>query len=406
MLRILLVFVLACACHAVPSLARAQELQPDEPSELARFQYGPIRFTPVLLVRNIGVDTNVFNQASAPESDFTASIGPGADYWVRLGRARVVGKTALEYNYFQEFKTERSISTQNEVRVELPLNRIMPFLEGAYDNRRRRPDYEIDLRTRYRTMRIGGGVDVRASSRTTVRFEADQGQLRFDEHSTYFGSDLGDELDRTTRLYRLSVRRALTPLTTFVVQTERQEDRFDVSVDRDADSYRIFPGVELDPHALIGGRGFVGYRSFRTHEADVPDYDGVVALVEAVYALRATRFGVAVQRDVWYSYELIEPYFVVTDVTLEVTQKVTYNWDTVGRFGRQILDYQRRESFGPSERTDMVWRVGGGIGRRVGRTARIGFDVDHIRRDSPELPERSYEGWRIGGSLVYGVQGS
>jgi hypothetical protein len=405
-LRLLLVLVLAFACQAVPSLAAAQETRPDDPSELARFRFGPIRFTPLLQVRNIGLDTNVFNEASEPERDFTASIGPGADYWVRLGRARIVGKTGLEYNYFQEFKTERSISTQNEVRLELPLNRIVPFVEGAYDNRRRRPDYEIDLRTRYRTMRIGGGVDVRASSRTTVRLEADRSQLRFDERSTFFGTDLGDVLDRQSRLYRLSVRRALTPLTTFVVQTERQEDRFDVSVDRDADSYRIFPGFELDPRALIGGRGFVGYRSFRTHDADVPDYDGVVALVEAVYTLRATRFGVAVQRDVWYSYELAEPFFVITDLTLEVTQKVTSDWDTVGRFGRQILNYQRRQSFGPGERTDTAWHAGGGVGRRVGRTARIGVDVVRVRRNSPELPERSYEGWRIGGSLTYGVQGS
>ena len=405
MLRILLVLVLACACHAVPSLARAQELPPEDPSELAQFQFGPIRFTPVLLVRNFGLDTNVFNQAAEAERDFTASIGPGADYWVRLGRGRLLGKTALEYNYFQEFKTERSFSTMNEVRVELPLNRIVPFFEGAYDNRRRRPDYEIDLRTRYETAKIGGGIDLRASSRTTFRFEADESRLRFDEESSYEGADLGDELDRRSRLYRFSVRRALTPLTTFVVQTERQEDRFDVSTERDADSYRIFPGLELDPRALIGGRGFVGYRAFRTHDADVPDYDGVVALVEAVYTLRSTRFGVAVQRDIWYSYEVAEPYFIVNDTTLEVIQRVTSNWETVGRVGRQLLNYQRRESFGPGDRTDTVWRVGGGVGRRVGRTARIGFDVDRIRRDSPELPERSYEGWRIGGSLIYGVQG-
>ena len=403
--RTLLVLILACACHAVPSIVSAQE-PVEDPADLARFRFGPIRFTPVIQVRNVGVDTNVFNEAEEPERDFTASIGPAADYWVRLGRVRVRGKTGLDYNHFQEFKTQRSLGTENELRAELPLNRIKPFVFGAYDNTRRRPEYEIDVRTRHRTTQLGAGLDVRALSRTIFRFEADESRLRFDEDAVFFGTKLGDVLDRRSLAYRVALRHSLTPLTTFVLQTERQEDRFDVSVDRDADSYRVLPGFELDSRALIAGRAFVGYRSFTTLDPDVPDYDGVVALVEAVYALRATRFGVAVQRDVWYSYELAEPFFVVTDATLEVTQKVTTNWDTVGRVGRQLLDYQRRQSFAGEARTDTLWRIGGGLGRRVGRTARIGLDIDHVRREAPQAPARAYQGWRIGGSLTYGVHGS
>jgi hypothetical protein len=403
--RMLRRLLLVSLCVASPAAAAAQDIVED-PADLARFRFGPIRFTPILQVRNVGVDTNVFNQASETDRDFTASIGPAAEYWMRLGRARVHGRTGLDYNYFQEFKSQRSLGTENEVRVELPLNRLKPFVHGAYDNTRRRPDYEIDIRTRYRTTRVGGGIDVRALSRTVVRVEGDESRLDFDETAFFFGTNLGEALDRRTRAYRVSVRQELTPLTTFVVQTERQEDRFDVSRERDADSYRVLPGFELDSRALISGRAFVGYRSFTTLDADVPDFDGLVALVEAVYALRATKFGVAVQRDAWYSYELTEPFFVVTDVNLEVTQKVTTNWDTVGRVGRQLLNYHKRQSFGGGERTDTLWHVGGGIGRRVGRTARVGFDVDRVRRDSPRSPDRGYEGWRIGGSLTYGVQGS
>jgi hypothetical protein len=403
--RTLRIVALACLCQALPFVAFAQDVAED-PADLARFRFGPIRFTPVIQIRNVGVDTNVFNQAQEPERDFTASIGPAVDYWARLGRARIHGKAGLDYNYFQEFKTQRSLGTENELRAELPLNRLKPFLVGAYDNTRRRPDYEIDIRTRYRTTRVGGGIDVRALSRTVLRLEADESRLRFDEDVFFFGTNLGDALDRRSRAYRVSVRQSLTPLTTFVVQTERQQDRFDVSADRDADSYRIMPGFELDPRALISGRGFVGYRSFTTLDADVPDYNGIVALVEAVYALRATKFGVAVQRDAWYSYELTEPFFIVTDLNLEVTQKVTTNWDMVGRVGHQLLNYQKRVSIGGGERTDTLWRVGGGVGRRVGRASRIGFDIDRVRRDSPRSPERGYEGWRIGGSLTYGVQGS
>jgi len=403
--RTLLVWILACACHALPCVAAAQDPAP-EPADLARYRFGPIHFTPVLQIRNIGVDTNVFNQAEEPEQDFTASIGPAADYWVRLGRVRVHGKTSLDYNYFQEFKTQRSFGTENEVRAELPLNRLQPFVHGMYVNTSRRPDFEIDVRTRHRTTRLGAGVDVRALSRTVFRLEGEESRLRFNEGAVFFGTNLADALDRRSRSYRVSVRHALTPLTTFVVQTEQQEDRFDISFDRNADSYRVLPGFELDPRALIAGRAFVGYRSFTTLDPDVPDFDGVVALVEAEYTLRATKFGLAVQRDAWYSYELEEPFFIVTELTLQVTQKVTTNWDTVGRMSRQLLAYQQRQSAGGSERTDTVWAFGGGVGRRVGRTARIGINVDHLRRESPRAPARGYNGWRIGGSVTYGVQGS
>ena len=402
MLRILLLVSLVVA---LPLAAAAQDVLED-PADLARFRFGPIRFTPILEVRNVGVDTNVFNEASEPERDFTAAIGPAAEYWMRLGRARVHGRSGLHYIYFQEFENQRSIGTENEVRVDLPLNRLKPFLYGGYDNTRRRPEYEIDIRTRYETTHIGGGLDVRALSRTVFRLEAEHGRLDYDEDAFFFGTNLGEALDRRSRAYRVSVRQEVTPLTTFVVQTERQEDRFDVSHPRDADSYRVFPGFELDPRALIAGRAFVGYRSFTTLDADVPDFDGLVALVEAVYALRATRFGVAVQRDVWYSYELTAPFFVVTDVNLEVTQKVTTNWDAVGRVGRQLLDYYQRQSLGGGDRNDTLWHVGGGVGRRVGRASRIGFDVDHVRRESSQSAVFGYVGWRIGGSLTYGVQGS
>jgi hypothetical protein len=400
----LFAIILAGVCLAAPATVWAQDTV-GNPAERARFHFGPVRFTPVLQIRNVGVDTNVFNESTDPQQDFTATFGPATEYWVRFGKVRVRGKSGLDYNYFREFKTQRSLGTANELRVELPFNRMTPFVHGTYDNTRRRPDYEIDARTRTRTTGFGGGVDLRPLRRTTLRVEAEESRLRFDEDTFFFGSNLADVLNRRTRSYRISARQTLTPLTTFVLSASREQERFDVTRDRDANSYRVLPGFELDPRALIAGKAFVGFRSFTTIDEDMPDFDGVVALVEVVYTLRATRFGFRAERDAWYSYELLEPFYVVTDLMGETTQKVTMNWDLVGRVGHQTLDYQLRRSIPGQPRTDTIWIVGGGIGRHVGRSSRIGFDVDHVSRDSSRLPERSYDGWRVGGSLTYGVQG-
>ena len=63
-----------CVVVAVPSAARAQDAP--APEEAARFRFGPLRFTPVVNVERVGVDTNVFNEADDPKSDFTAVFGP------------------------------------------------------------------------------------------------------------------------------------------------------------------------------------------------------------------------------------------------------------------------------------------------------------------------------------------
>ena len=388
-----------------PAIVSAQEFKDalaEEP-ETARLHLGPLAVTPMLEIRQVGVDTNVFNNGENVERDFTTAFGPRARYWLRLGRLRLGGESGVAYHYFHEFSTQRSYGTDNELRLSLPLNRITPFVRGVYDNMRQRPDYEIDARIRTRTTILGGGVDLKASGRTTVTLQGEQGRLNYDDEAVYFGTRLGEALDRRTQLYRAAVRHRLTPLTTFVAVGDWRQDRFEFQPVRDADGYRVLGGFELDPLALISGEAFVGYRSFTTLDAEVPDFDGVVARTQVAYVLRATKFAMSVERDTAYSFEIDEPFFVATDLLGEVTQKVTSNWDILGRLGRQTLRYRRRLSVEATPRTDTIWIAGGGIGRRVGRASRIGFDVDRVRRQSP-LPDRAFEGWRLGGSLTYGVQ--
>jgi len=395
----------ACLSLAAPRLVSAQELGDPlaDESETARFHFGPLALTPALEISQVGVDTNIFNASDNPERDFTAGIGPRARYWLRAGPLRVRGESGLAYYYFHEFAEQRSLGTENQLRVALPLNRVTPFVTGEYNNSQRRPDFEIDARIRTRSTRIGGGVDLQAGSRTLLTIQGERGRIWFDDDLFYFGTNLREAMERDLRVYRATVRVRLTPLTTFVVTGDRQEDRFEFEPERDADSYVATAGFELDPRALVSGQAFVGFRSFTTTDTTVPDFQGWVARARVAYILRATRFGFSMLRDTGYSFELNEPFFVATDLLGDVTQRVTSSWDVVGRFGRQTLEYRNRTTVGLPERTDTVWIGGGGIGRRVGQSARIGFDVDRLRRESP-LPGRRYEGWRLGGSLTYGVQ--
>jgi hypothetical protein len=397
----------ACICALgllLPRGAAAQTTASD-PSENARFQYGALRFTPFLAITEIGVDTNVFNQALEPQRDTTATFGPGAEYWVRAGRARVSAKTDVQYNWFRDFSNQRSLSTNNDFKIEFLMARLTPFVDGVVDYGRVRPGYEIDTRAFRTDSGGGGGVDIDLTAKTGVRLEAHRRRLKYREDEFYFGNSLQETLNRRTDSVGLSWRQKLTPLTNFVVLTDYEKERFDFEASRDAKSVRVMPGFEFDPFALIGGKAFVGFRSFETTDPLLPDYSGLVADVEANYRARATRFDIRVQRDVEYSAEQFEPYYLLTDIGVKVTQKITHRWDVVGTAARQWLDYRRIEGVVLSElpsHSDHSYRLGGGVGYVLGNSVRVGVDLAYYKRSSP-LALHEYDGLRVGGSFTYGL---
>jgi hypothetical protein len=394
---------LARAAIALAVLASVPAAAQDvaTPEELGRYRLGPVRFTPAITVSNLGVDTNVFNEAADPKQDFTAAFGPKADLWMRVGRGLLSGEVALEYFYFQEYDSQRSFGTNDRLRFEVPVGRLTPFAEVRYVNTRQRPGYEIDARARRTSEIFGGGVDLRLGGLTVVRATGGRERYRFASEDGMIEAGLSQELDRDSDAFKVAVRRQLTPLTTFVVSVEQRWDRFVYESFRDADALGVTPGFEFKPFALIDGSLYVGYRHFRTLSAAVPDYTGPSAAVDLGYTVRATRLTGRVTRDVTYSFDELEPYYVLTDAGLTVIQRITSHWDVKGSASRGLLDYEAVAI--TTARTDHVSQYGFGGGYRLGETVRFGVDANHVKRES-ELPGRSYEGWRIGGTIDYGVK--
>lgn len=384
---------------ALGSFAHAQD-SVEAPE--GRFRFGPVRFTPSIAITSLGVDTNVFNEFDDPKQDTTAVFGPRADYWMSLGRGRVQGKTSVDYSYFRQYDSQRSFGTSNELSLSVPLNRLKPFVEGAYTNTRQRPGYEIDARARRREYLGRGGIELRLGGRSFVTFDVTQEHYRFESEDEFLGTRLGRELNRDSQAMALTFEQRLTPLTTFVVATERRTDRFVQSPRRDANAFKVTPGFEFKPFALIDGSVYVGYKRFETLESAVPDFSGVTAAADLGYTLRATRLTLKLARDVMYSYQLTEPYYLLTDVGGSVTQRITSTWDVVGRAARQRLDY-RALTMTDLGRIDRSWQYGGGVGYRLGQFIRLGFDIDRFKRTS-DIRIRQFEGWRAGGSVSYGVE--
>lgn len=369
-----------------------------------KYRFGPMRFTPSLVVGDIGIDSNVFNEPENPKQDFTAVVGPGVRMWLPAGRARIFSSNAGQYVYFDTYESQRGWNGMNTLRTDFRLGRITPFVGGTYNNTRNRPGYEIDARSRATISAVSVGSEVRLSPKLSVVVSADRERTEFDSEETFRGAALASQLNRRSSSEHVALRHALTPLTTFVVKTDVIRDRFDSNDLRDSNSLRVMPGFEFKPFALVSGTVFVGMRDFNPISSAVPSYRGPVAAVSANYVLRALRFSGSVNRDITYSFEPIEPYYVLTDVGLSLTWRIRPTWDARVRGNRQALDYK---SLGllpsPVGRTDHAHQFGAGIGYVLGTTARIGFDALYSTRDAVTA-FRSYEGLRIGASVSYGLQ--
>jgi hypothetical protein len=381
---------------------------PDE-APPAKFIFGPLGLTPRVALKDLGFDTNPLNQAGESERDFTFTLEPGLDSSLRIGRGRLSAKTSLQWLYYNDASSQRSINLNQELRAELSLNRVRPYAYGAYLRTRQRPTPEIDLRVQQNTTNGGLGTSLLLGSR--LRLDVEARRRRFDFGEGEHGSDeVAQALNRDSDAASLAARFILTPLTTFVVRSEVQRDQFEFLRVRDNDSISVLPGFEFKPSAMISGTVLVGFRSFEARDEIVPDYAGLIGQIDARYIFReSTLFNVVADRDVVYSIDDQQPYYVMNSGLLSMTQTLGLNWFVVGRIGETRLDYRgfisAPDAAAPpgSDRTDRLLLRGVGFGRRLGEEVRVGFDVNYVRRRSTNTAS-AYEGYRFGGSISYGLQ--
>ena len=375
-----------------------------DPAEDAKVHLGPLALTPRFALRNLGIDSNVFNTAELPTKDFTATFGPGVDTWLRIGRARVSTQTLVEWTYFQKASGQRALNTTQLVRLELDLATLIPYVKGGVISTRQRPNLEIDERVRQQRTTAGAGSRIRLGGRSRLDVDLLREQIDFGDGSAG-DAGLTLALNREVTEGGVAFQVDLTPLTTFVLRTGVSYDQFEFARHRDSSSVTVLPGLEMKPSALVSGKAFVGMRRFNAKSDLVPDFTGVVASVDVGYVAReSTRFGVKVDRNLEYSFQVDRPYYVATTANVDVKQALGYAWDVVGRMGRGRLSYRGLAGAAGAAadgQREVITTYGLGFGRRLGEAVRVGIDIDHGRRQS-DSAFRGYEGFRVGGSFTYG----
>ena len=113
----------------------------DEVRRNARGHVGPLYVTPGIQVKELGVDSNVFNEAVEPKSDFTATVAPKLDLALFVARrALLTAAVATDLVWYNRYETERSVDPQATVRAELYLHRLTLFARGRVSEHAAAPE--------------------------------------------------------------------------------------------------------------------------------------------------------------------------------------------------------------------------------------------------------------------------
>jgi Putative beta-barrel porin 2 len=394
---VLLCGLSATAVSAQPPIVPAEQATP------ARVQVGPFEIRPTVIMRDIGWDSNVFNQSTDEQGDFTATMGAKVDASVR--RSRVIGSysTFYEYLFFKESESERGSNRGTEGRVDVIFGRLRPYFLAGVINSHDRPNAEIDRRARRQQGQMGFGLIAAALSRTTVTAGYRRQSIDYAEDEAFRGVKLADELNGQTDTFSYGADVEVTPLTTLSVHGEHLLERFTLSPDRDANSFAAGVSATLNALALISGRATIGFRAFRPLNAFEPDFTGLTANVAVAYAFHdVSRLEVGLDRNLRHSFFEDTPYYVSTGARVAYTQRLTPVVD-----GRVLLSLERiaydprLDAADPVKERDHLRTFGVGAGFLLGEGARLGINFDHTTRSSP-APDREFSRGRLYATVTYG----
>src|SRR3954470_14099629 len=358
------VAVLTTSAAAAQSGADAVE----DVRQNARIHAGRLYASPSLMLKEFGIDNNVFNvYGDRQQSDFTLTFAPKADLWLTVAKRAVIrATTAADLVWYEKFAGERSVDPTAALRGELYLQRITLFGEGSYLNTRQRPNQDIDVRARHVDQQVTGGTRVALTPEVSVELAARQMTTRYDPTIEYDNTSLQRTLNRDNEMIGIRARYRLTSLNSLALRYERERDTFELSPWRDSESYRVMPGVEFKPRALVNGTAYVGYRKFTPADPTIlPGFEGLVAQLTMSYTLLgATTFGVSGSRDLTYSYEELQPFFIDNSVGASVRRALGRRFDVLASADRHLYEYQQLLTSDlplaeRAPRTDLTWNYQG-----------------------------------------------
>jgi hypothetical protein len=383
------------------------EAQISAPREAAQIEFGTLALYPTLAIVDAGVDDNVFNDPFAPQRDYTLTVTSRVLTVLRLGSNELLFQAGDDYVWFQEVASERSNNTQYAVRFNMSASRFKPYIGAERVRTRVRRSPELDARARRVDRSVIGGIAFDLSPRTALVASVRLDDTSYDEGERFRNVELKAALNRSGRTADAGVRYAITPLTTLSVTAAYEEQKFNESHIRDLKRYTVGPMLEFSPEAAIRGSLVTAFELFKPDDPTLDESIGIAYQASLNWSIYGrTTFDLGAGRNISYSYQDTEPYYLLTNVRLLVTQPLPGWFELYGGYDWEHMAYKWRRGAaappGESDRVDRLSSASGGVGMRVGRLFRLKVGVEKTRRRSIEDPLQNFERTRILSTVTVG----
>jgi hypothetical protein len=397
---ILMLMSLMCA----PSEARAQSavgggplttaLSDTEP-QTGVLRIGPVRLAPGVTIREIGYDTNVFDETAdeGPKEDWVAAATPDVAVFTRLRFLRISAYAGSELTYYHEYESERSVGYAGRGRFDFLLSRMRPFVGVGRTQTQERANGEIDTRADRTEEEVSGGLAFDLSPTSLVYGSFARSRTEF-TNAFEDGIDLGESLNRDRDDYQAGFKTDLTPLLSVQVYGSRQQDIFKSDPLRNATSTSGLATFRIAADAVVTGIITVGYRDMQPVDPVTKPFRGLVGSAAITYPLfEIGRFIFQLSRGNEYSFDAAEAYYVANAGELSYTNRLFGDVDAQVRVGRSVFDYNARIDTPP--RTETNDTAAGSLGYNLRNRTRVAVNYEIARRRSPEKPARNYDRRRI-----------
>jgi hypothetical protein len=405
---------IAASAQSVPTPATGSAEQPETPPPssparpLGQMRFGSIWLTPSLTLKEIGIDTNVFNSSAADQvtRDFFAMGGPHLTLLWDKRKLRIEALGGADYVYFLKNDDQRYFAFNGSASATLQVSRRFQLDASASDSTsRQRFTPEIDLRAKHRGRSVSMGASVGLAPKVSLQMQGSASERRFDAGAIYNNIPLSQTLNEDTLSSGASVALALTPWTKVAIGGTASAHRFPVMPGKDADAEEYFLRVEMNPRALISGTAQVGHVDYVTRGAGIPDFNGITAngTVGSRLGTENTDVGLVFFRNVGLSYQPQVPFTADRQMGGFVQR-------TFSRVELRLSAHNHKYTYlgfvpalqgqlpPPAERVERY--IATFVLRAAGEF-RLGFNAEYMHRIT-DTQVRTYEGFRFWTSLAYG----
>lgn len=354
---------------------------------------GPVRIAPGVVVREIGTDSNVFDEPVDPKEDFIVRVAPDASVFTKMRFVQLSAYGGGDFSYFNTYDQENAAGYQVRARSDFLLSRVRPFVAGGRTRLRERPNGEIDVRADRLEDEVSGGLAFDISRYGIVYGAAYRHRTKF-EDAFEDGVNLALALNRDSTEYSGGLRTDLTPLLAFIASAGYRDDQFRAAPIRNAETIFVSGEFRFAPDAIVSGGASLSYNDFRPVNPAVRTFRGLLGAANLTYRfLEIGRLTFQALRRNEYSFDAGDAYYIENTFRLSYTHVLFGEVDAQVTGTKSLFDYGYTET--SPARQDTFELLGGSVGYNLRNRTRISLNYEYGRRRSPQLAERNYDRRRV-----------